>query len=360
MESDSVLLGEGFTMLRDDMQDVMGRVKKFMASDRGVLILVKNIEEIQEPHAPLHSYGLPGNMTGYLDDCIRRFVDFWKKRDHIRDDLIPAMAPWYGIAEHTAFLGGNVQISGNTSWHHQIIHTWDDRKKVSLDENNIWLRLVIDGMSYLREQACGRYLVKLRGGESPMDIVNVLRGNDMFYDFYEYPEEIRELLGFAAQAALYTLTKQAAVADDAFGGVITGFDVWLPGNGTGHLSEDASTMISREHFQEYGVPFTEIVTGEFDHVFMHTHSVGLHNIPLIARIKNIDIIEISNDPNAVRAIEAYKALSEDLKGKTVAVQPTLEEIRENKDFLSDRKTILFYHARTLREAEEAIHLVRDL
>ncbi|MFO7636623.1 MAG: uroporphyrinogen decarboxylase family protein [Clostridia bacterium] len=346
--------------MRKDMDLLMDRVDTFTRSDAGALIQVKGIREITGKALPLNSFGLPENMRGYLDYTIGRFLEYWEKRKDLKDDLFPAMSPWYGIAEHTAFVGGEVDISENTSWHHPVVKSWSDMDKLSLSESNPWFRLVIDGMSYLREKAKGRFLVKLRGGESPMDIANVLRGNDMFYDFFEYPDEIRALFGFTAKAALFMLNRQSEIADRVGGGVITGFDVWLPGKGTGHLSEDASVMISNDHFREFGVPFTEKVTGEFDHVFMHTHSVGVHNIPLIARMKNIDYIEISNDPNAQRAIEVYRQLEDDLAGKTVVVMATMDEIRENMDFLRGKKTILWYEAGTLEEAEQAVRLVRQI
>ena len=347
-------------MIRNDMTEVMKRVKDFNNKDKGTLIQIKNIKELSQKTRPLNSFNLPDGMKEYLDYRTDNFVEYWEKRKNVNDDLIPAIAPWYGIAEHTAFIGGDVDISEITSWHHPLIKTWDDLKKLSLDENNKWLRLVLDGLYYMKEKAKGQYAVKLRGGESAMDIANVLRGNDMFYDFYEYPDELRELLDFCTEAALFMLKKQAQATGRFEGGIITGFDIWLPGNSTGQLSEDASVMISKEHFMEFGIPYTERITKEFDHVFMHTHSLGIHNIPLIADITNIDTIEISNDPNALRAIEVYKQLEDELKNKTVIISPTMEELKDNLMFLSGKKSVIWYYADTVKEAEEAIKIVRDI
>ena len=46
-------------------------------------------------------------------------------------------------------------------------------------------------------------------------------------------------------------------AGDVYGGVVTGFGEWLPGRGLGHVSEDTTTMISLEQFEEFGRPRTE-------------------------------------------------------------------------------------------------------
>lgn len=347
-------------MIRNDIDKVLQRTKEFNAAGKGILIQVKGIDELNCPSKPLNSFGLPDNMEYYLDNLIEKFMCYWEKRKHIDDDLLPALSPWYGIAEHSAFVGGKVDFSENTSWHHQFINTYDDMDKLSLDENNIYLKLVIDGLKYMKEKADGRFFLRYRGADGPMDIANVIRGNDIFYDIYEEPENLKKLMDFCQKATLFTLTRQKELIDVVGGGVITGFGVWLEGNSIGHISEDASTMISPEQFKEFGVPYTEKVTGLFDHVFMHVHALGAHNLPLIAGIDKIDNIEISNDPNCKRAIEIFKDYEEVLKDKTVILNLTNQEIKDNLKYLYDHKTIIWYDATSVKDAEETVSLVRNL
>lgn len=347
-------------MIKNNIERTNERFQKFATAEKGALIQIKEIKEYATKRRRLDSFGLPEKMEEYLDYEIARFVDYWEKRKDIDDDIIPAMTAWYGIAEHTAFIGGEAVFGDDTSWHHPFILEWSDMKKAKLDDNNTWLRLVLDGMAYLGEKADGRYAVKLRGAEGAMDIANIARGNQMFYDFFEYPEEIHNLLDFCAKAARYTLTKQMEVAGKYMGGVITGFDIWLPGNSTGHLSEDASVMISPEHFMEFALPHTNKITAGFDHVFMHTHSVGDHNIPGIAKIDNVDYIEISNDPNSKRSMEIYKELADELEGKVVTITTDADEVRENMDFLADRKTVLWISVETAEQAREAVDIAREI
>ncbi|MBN2852044.1 MAG: hypothetical protein JXQ23_04840 [Clostridia bacterium] len=347
-------------MIRNDIDKVIDRTKKFTTSRRGTLIQVKGIDELVCPSRPLNSFGLPDNMEPYLDSLMEGFMCYWNQRKHIEDDLLPALSPWYGIAEHSAFVGGHVDFSKNTSWHHQFINTYEDMGKLSLDENNIYLKLVIDGLKYIKEKADDRFFIRYRGADGPMDIANVVRGNDIFYDIYEEPEMLKELMDFCQKAVLFTLTRQKEIIDVVDGGVITGFGVWLEGNSIGHISEDASTMISPEQFSEFGKPYTEKVTSQFDHVFMHVHALGAHNLPLIASIDKIDNIEISNDPNCKRAIEIYKDFEEVLKDKTVIVNLTNQEVKENLEFLKNHKTIIWYDAATVKDAVETVSLVRTL
>jgi len=347
-------------MIKNNIEKTNERLKGFAAAEKGLLIQIKSIKELSSKPRRLDSFGLPENMTGYLDYRIDSFIKYWEQRKDIDDDMIPALSPWYGIAEHTAFIGGEAEFGDETSWHHPFIKDWSDRSKARLDDNNTWLRLVLDGLEYISEKAEGRFAVKLRGGEGAMDIANVARGNEMFYDFFEYPDELNEFLDFCAGAARYTLTKQMEIAGKYMDGVITGFDIWLPGNSTGHLSEDASVMISPEQFREFGLVHTNKITAGFDHVFMHTHSAGKHNIPEIAKIDNVDYLEISNDPNAPRSMDVYKELEEELEGKTIIVSVDMEEIQTNMDFLADKKTIIWYNAETVDEANKAVELARSI
>lgn len=347
-------------MIKNNIEKTNERLLKFAEAEKGLLIQVKSIKEFTPESRRLDSFGLPDNLVEYLDYRLGNFLDYWEKRKDIDDDIVPAINPWFGIAEHTAFIGGEAEFADQTSWHHPFIKDWSDRGKARLDENDTWLRLVLDGLKYYAEKAGDRFAVKLRGAEGAMDIANVARGNDMFYDFYEHPDELHEFLDFCAKAARFTLTKQAEAAGKYLGGIITGFDVWLPGNSTGHLSEDASVMISPEQFREFGLVHTNKITKGFDHVFMHTHSAGKHNIPEIAAIDNLDYLEISNDPNALRSMEVYKELDEKLEGMTVVVSADMDEIKDNMEFLSEKKTILWYDAKTKEEAEKAVELARSI
>lgn len=353
-------------MIRNNINDVMERTRLLYNSNKpGAIIQVTQIKSLQNTsekklnEKKLNDWNFPKDLYEYLDVTIENFLEYWAKRLEVDDDLIPAISPSFGIAEHTAFIGGEVEFSEQTSWHHQLIKNWDDVNKLELREDNEWLRMVIDGIAYLKKQSKGRYAVKLRGAEGAMDIANVIRGNEIFTDFYLYPDELHNLLEFCNKAAEFTISRQIKAAGYFEEGIITGFNIWLPGHSMGHLSEDASTMCSKETYKDFGLKYTKELVENYDHAFMHTHALGKHNIPLIASIDKIDFIEISNDPNCQRAIEIYKELIEYLNNKIVIVSLTLDEIKSNLDFLKKHKTIIWYSADNIEDAKEAVKLVRE-
>lgn len=348
-------------LLRKDADQVMERTKRFYNSGaKGALIQVTNIQSIRsKPDRSLRSWNLPLNRNEYLDACIEAFTAYWQTRQSVDDDLIPALSPWYGIAEHTAFIGGSVEFSDTTSWHKRLLTNINDLHILKLDKNNVWLRAVADGIRYVKEKLDGIAAVKLRGGSCPLDIANALRGNDLFTDFYDDEDKLHELLEFCTTAEKWMLDHQLEAVGDFYGGVISGFDVWLPGRSVGHLAEDTSCLCSPDLYKEFGLPYTKKLLAGYDCAFMHTHALGRHSIKHIASVDKIRFIEISSDPNCERAIEIYKKLADVLQDKIVIVDLTYDEIKNNLKFLENTRTIIWHTARDVNEAENTVKLVRD-
>jgi hypothetical protein len=348
-------------ILRTNISGVMERTKRFYGKDEkgSALIHVTEIKSIKKiPIKPLNQWNFHLDLKEYLDAHIQSLEQYWMNRMGVDDDLIPAISPWFGIAEHSAFVGGEVDFSSESSWHHPIIKKWSDLDRLQLREDSIWLRRVVDGMIYLKEQSNERYAVRLRGADGPMDIANALRGNDLFTDFFDYPEEVKRLMEFCSKAVEWTMSRQMKAIGPLEGGYLTGFDVWLPGKSMGHLSEDAAALCSPSIYEVFGLPYTKSLCASYDNVLMHVHSKGKHCLKLIASIPEITCIEISSDPKSPRAIEIYKAMADQLKDKVVVVALTKEELKENVEFLKSVKTIIRYVAEDVDDARNTVQYVR--
>ena len=113
---------------------------------------------------------------------------------------------------------------------------------MKLDPENIWFDRVAGGIEYLKNKWGGRLLPRLRGADAPSDVANAVRGNDLFFDVFDSPDEVIKLADFCAGAMNYYFSRQQSACGMINGGYITGFDIWLPGNSVGQLSEDASCI----------------------------------------------------------------------------------------------------------------------
>ncbi len=345
-----------------DIDLLAARARKFYADQSpAASIQIRGISELSpEKMPPLNSFSFPADLEKYLELRAKNLEKYWERRSHLDDDIFPSIAPWYGIAEHTSFLGGVVDYTPDTSYNHTICPTWEDVEKLKLDPENPRLKMITDGIRYYRENWGDKFVPKLRGADGPSDIVNIVRGNEIFYDVYDEPEKVKALVDFCADAARFYLEAQKTAAGKVAGGYVTGFDIWLDGNSIGQLSEDASCMMSPDIFEELFLDGLKKTCAGYDSAMLHMHSLGKVMLPIFASVPQIKAIEISNDPNADRCFDVWRQYEKELAGKVVIMTPTAEELRANADIIKRNKCLIWYYAKTLAEAEDAVKFVRSL
>lgn len=349
--------------MRANLDDILARNKQISSEQTktGTLVQFPSIEEIELPVVkPLEEWVFPKECKLYMDACMDRYEVFWEKRKNLDDDLIPSLRPFYGIAEHSAFVGGKVVFGGDTSYHEHPLTDWSMLENLRCMEENENFSMLMESMEYLKEKGQQKgFFAALRGADGPMDMANAIRGNELFTDFYDEEENVHKLGDFCAKAAQWTYDHQLERVDIVNDGVMSGFGVWLPGHSVGHFSEDWSGMCSARFYEEFGVLHTQKMLEKYDCGLVHVHAMGRHVIPLIASIDKIKYVEISEDPNQISPIEVYRYYEEELKDKIVMIVLTSEEIKNNLDLISRNKNILLPKAKTIEEAKEILHVIRE-
>ena len=126
------------------MQAVADKTRAFYETNTAgcALLKVKEIATQPQPALCLTDYNFPKDMRRYLDDRAARLLHAMALRDGLADDTLPALAPWYGIAEHSAFLGGKVTFGEDTSWQDPVLEDACGLSALAMDEANQSLRLV--------------------------------------------------------------------------------------------------------------------------------------------------------------------------------------------------------------------------
>ena len=83
------------------MQAVADKTRAFYETNTAgcALLKVKEIATQPQPALCLTDYNFPKDMRCYLDDRAARLLHAMALRDGLADDTLPALAPWYGIAE---------------------------------------------------------------------------------------------------------------------------------------------------------------------------------------------------------------------------------------------------------------------
>ena len=347
-----------------DLDRAVARNVSFMSDRTRTGALIRCVEfgasGLPEPE-PLERFAFPGEIDRYCDQVIERHLRFAEAHTPLDDDWLPALKPFLGIAEHSCFLGGTVTYGGNTSYHTPPLRRLRDWRDLRPDRAQPHYRMMLDGMAYLRERSEKYgFFTSLRGGDGPMDIANAVRGNDLFYDLYDDPEEAKAFLDFCADAAAWTFENQRPLATEVRGGYVSGMGTWMPGRAIGHLSEDASCLCSPRMYEEFGLPFTARLVSGYDYAELHVHSLGRACIPLFARMEKIGTFQLSDDPNQPGALEVYREYAPCLEGRTALLDMTAREARENIGFLKGRRTIVNLLAASLEEAREIIDLARQM
>lgn len=347
--------------IRPDIQEVIGKTQEFYNTTKSGSALIKirgigGLKKLDEIN--LTQYPFPNGVESYLDECAKRKLLHWQQRPNIKDDQIPSLTAWFGIAEHSSFLGGNVDFTERTSWQHPCIDNLEDLSRISMSEDNSTYKMVIGGIGYIKERYGDIFAPMARGTSGGLEIANALRGNDFFYDFYEDEASLCKLLDYCTDALIWYYNKQLDAVGDFLGGTVTGFGEWLRGRSIGQLSEDTTTMLSLDLYNQFGKPRTEHICNVYENAFMHTHALSEHCLESISNIKGVKLMEISSDPNTDRAIEVYKRNKEKLSSIIPVLSLTREEIIENMNVLKEQKTIIWYDAASLEDAVDMTAFIR--
>ena len=78
----------------------------------------------------------------------------------------------------------------------------------------------------MKSKVKDEFFIRFRGADGPLDVVNALRGNDIFYDFYDEEEG---LLGLHQNHRCNNIhAEEAAENITEYKDVISGFDVIVP------------------------------------------------------------------------------------------------------------------------------------
>ena len=94
--------------LSDQIRSVVPRTRAFFrAGDPGYFLVAASFPTEEKSPPPLDRLDLenPDNLHLWLGNQLENRRAFWKAREGLADDYIPSIAPFFGYAEHSAWLG---------------------------------------------------------------------------------------------------------------------------------------------------------------------------------------------------------------------------------------------------------------
>ncbi|MFW5856841.1 MAG: hypothetical protein ACOCX4_03100 [Planctomycetota bacterium] len=272
-------------------------------------------------------------------------------------DDIPFVSPGVGIATHSLYLsGGEMVMDEHNTWAHPVLHQWNQVDTLRPDPEREWFRFLEEMDRHFVDLADGDYAVQTFGHFGPSDMANALRGNDLFLDVYDAPDQVDRLLQRCVEAGAWLERRLRTLVPPTEGGRVI-WGAWLPGDPV-FQSEDASDLCAPATYRDLFRPHTEAFAAAFDGCFIHHHARGLHVHPDIAAVRGLRMVEVSLDPNCDRPIDRLPELYEANRDLPLMTRATPADIHAHIDRIKEGRIFLSIDVPTLSEAKETIAFLR--
>jgi len=275
----------------------------------------------------LTKYHYDTDIDTYTNDLIQLLDRSYTQRKAIDDNMIPAVFPILGIGDYSAFVAGDIVFKPDTSWGEHVLNDIDDWKKLPPYGSTKWYHRFMAISEMLIQKSAKQGIPYMRGFFSPLDLAHALRGEAIYYDFYDEPEKLHELLDYCAEMTIrfaediYRLVEKYH-KDSTYGTWYTRKQI--------NMSEDIACMISGETYREFCRPHTQRVINHFGAGYMHCHSRAMYLVKEICALDHVVHLWLATDPNQPRPIDHIEELVKDAQGAVVAIDcETFEEIEAN-------------------------------
>jgi hypothetical protein len=345
---------------RPDIDEVIDRYRQlFNAKEPGAILIHVFVDPDGEVPYDLRDYAFPDldENKRYIETYIANRVCFLRGRLGVMDDYVPDIFIHHGIGIHSAYVAGQIEFTQDTSWSKPVIHTWDEFDDLTLSEANPWFQVLRQTAELYVEHLGDEAGIATFYHFSPLDMANALRGNQLFIDFYEEPEQVKQLLDFCVEAILWLEESLWAIVGDLKGGAPL-WGSWLPDHSL-MMSEDIANMCKASDYARWAEPWTQQVIDRFDGALIHNHSMGLHMQSQIVKLNGLCILQISEDPNQPRPIDQLEKLITETASIPLQVSFQPKEIARAVEIAQKGRVILQTYVPTVEEANTIVDYVRN-
>ncbi|OQY32482.1 MAG: hypothetical protein B6241_10815 [Spirochaetaceae bacterium 4572_59] len=266
------------------------------------------------------------------------------KNKVFRGETFPIFDPNLGPDILQGFCGQKIDFGEITSWTYPQIESEEDLDKIVMDKENVYFKKIEELTRLALDRCDGRYIVGYTDFHPGMDFVASWRGNDkVCLDFYLNPELLKKLIDIS--------TRDFQAIFDHFHDILSAEGhpsanwMGVPSAGKLHIpSNDFSSLIGRELFDEYCLPILQKEVKAMDTNIFHLDGKGVSkHIDSILTVPEIDAIQwvqgVGEDQPIMQWIPFLKKLQ---KAKMpVIVDVALEELETFMDEMSPEGLLLW-------------------
>ncbi|MHB1335982.1 MAG: hypothetical protein ACYCXQ_08475 [Candidatus Humimicrobiaceae bacterium] len=313
-------------------------------------------------------------LYGYIDAMAMQIQRYWEiKLDwNLDDDMIPTHTVKLGYAEQAAAISGeNPKYSniGQTSYLEPFLKEYESiyLDKIRFLPKNKWAAILEDSLTYLLKKAENRFFVESRlDASNPSDLAFEFRGKDLFTDFYDNPEGVKNLLDICYRESIKFVEYFRSITKQVGGGYPLTYHggSWTPGNTYAHDGDNVADQVSEKIFRDFLVPFHNKMSEHFGGCIFGREARSEH---LWKEISKISMIKAWTP----RSLEGIYEVTEEVLDRIIDVTGDLPLILESdayERFLQyanvvkkrNIKAFFIAHCRDLNEAKETLKAVRSL
>lgn len=292
------------------------------------------------------------------------FLDWYEtileKHALVSDDGIRPAQPYFSIPWLEAMLGCPVRAYRTTLYPEPFLDSWENLEEVSFSLDNPWFHKLMEFTRSMVERFGSRFPICIATLRGPGDMIASLRGRqEICLALYDKPAEIKVLAARCARMWIEVAKAVLEIIPPYASGYVNRFQVWTPGT-TSLPHIDFSSLISREMFQQFLLPYEREIVNSFDYPIYHTHESSLHVVDDLLEMENVAAIEVAVDEPGPPRLKLIETLARMQQKKPIIVQGQFRksEMAELADALSPRGLWLTFVVETLEEAQESIAWAR--
>jgi len=304
----------------------------------------------------LDTWDFEHELRAYMEWWVRRQREFMRYTADLDNDYVPAHSVNFGYGVHSAYLtGAEVRFGTETSWTLPWLTDWGKLSDLH-PKNTVWFSRIMDAYDHLIDLCEGDYALCAFANAGPGDMANAIRGDQLFTDLYDYPDEVHQLMNTCADALIWLEESiRTRIGTVEGGGVIA--NMWFP-NCVPFLSEDFNDLIAPRHYEEFGAIYTQKVLDHFGGAYIHHHAKGAHIHDRIARLHNLTMLEQSWDPGCSPPIDRVESILEMHGGLPLMIRCHARDVYRRIDALKRGRVVIMLNVDTLDEGRDVMRFIR--
>ena len=292
------------------VEQCINRHKAFFASKKPGLLTLLNYRygSAVPEKLPIDSIDWTDetSIERFAESQYQMFAALNRKYEKEDDDYLP----WMGIQVGTGSIGasylkdcGRVQMhyESITDWMDPPVMNWDDMDNIGFNPENPYFKALFQVTRYLVDRCNGNYGIRNYPHFNALDLANQFRGNELFTDIYDEPDNMLEMLKRNNQTIIEmeeyiqkNLIKPAGVFGSVCGIYIN--------NGV-YLSCDAGDMVGPDSLRDFGWAEMQALCRRFTGAFLHHHEMGISTLPVWGKMNELTIQHLMRDPNTAHLDE---------------------------------------------------------